>query len=148
MTVRCWHQDFAQRPNIKEVAGFLRNPSAPPRSMEADLREFFEVCKTRGRDGQGEKALEFSKDLDKVHHAEKHNTNSSHHKSRHLTTRIFPRTNGSNICGPCKSCVVPLSIFRPRFCSPKNPSNWRPLPLTRAVTRVYSRQPSRSEPSW
>ena len=148
MTVRCWHEVPAQRPNIAEVVGFLRKLSESPPSMEADLRDFFEVCKTQGRDGQGEKAREFSNELDKVRHVEKHNANSSHHKSRHLATQVFPRKDGRNICGPCKSCVVPLIIFRPRFCSHKNPSNWRPLPLTRAVTRVCSRQPSRSAPLW
>ena len=66
MTVRCWHQDPAQRPNIAEVAGCLRKLSVSALSMEADLLDFFEVCKTRGKDGQGEKAREFVNELDEV----------------------------------------------------------------------------------
>ena len=146
MTVRCWHQDPAQRPNITEVTGFLRKLLVS--SMEADLHDFFEVCKTQGRDGQGEKARKFSNELDKVRHVEKNHPNSSHRKSRHLIAHAFGRKDESNICGPCKSCVVPLTIFRPRFCSRKNLSSWRPLPLTRAVTQACSRRPSRSAPLW
>ena len=147
MTVRCWHQVPAQRPSITEVVGFLRELSVSP-PMEADLHNFFEVYKTRGKDGQGEKAQEFSNKLDKVRHTEKHNANSSHHSSRHLTTHVFHRKNGRNICGICKSCVMPLTFFHPRFCSRKNPSNWRLLPSTQVVTRVCSRRLSRVMLLW
>ena len=115
------------KPRVKRVSSPMTPPSGSgPKlsvspSMEADLRDFFEACKTRGRDGQGEKAREFSNELDKVRHAEKHNANSSHPKFRHLTTQIFRRKNGSDTCRPCKSCAVPLTIFRPRFYSHKNP---------------------------
>ena len=148
MTVRCWHQDPAQRPNMTEVAGFLRELSLSPFFMEAGLRDFFETCKIQGRDGRGEKAREFVDELDEVRHAERHNVNSSHHKSRYLTTQLFHRKNGNNICGTCKSCAVLLTFFRPRSCSRKNPSNWRLLPLTRVVTRVCSRGPSRVVLLW
>ena len=97
MTVRCWHQDPAQRPNIKEVIGLLRELLASSLSIEADLHGFFEVCKARGRDGQGEKAREFADELDEVRHAERHSINSSHRKSRHLTTQVFTRKYGRNI---------------------------------------------------
>ena len=122
MTVRCWHEDPAQRPSITEVAGFLRKLSASPVSMDTDLRNFFEACKTQSRDGQEETAQGFADELDEVRHAERHNVNSSHHKSRHLATQVFPGKNGSNTCGTCKSCVVFLTFFRPRFHSRKNPS--------------------------
>ena len=97
MTVRCWHQDPAQRPNMKEVVGLLRKTLAPPLSMEADLYDFLVSCKIRGRDGQREKAQGFADELDEVRRAERHNINSSHHRSRHLKTQVFARKNGSNI---------------------------------------------------
>ena len=113
MTLRCFHQDPAQQPNMTEVVGLLRELlmppprellMPPPREMpmpplfvEADLCDFLEVCKTRGRDGQEVKAREFADKLDEVRHTERHGVNSSHHRSRHLTTWIFPRTNESNI---------------------------------------------------
>ena len=65
--------------------------------MEAALYDFFEAYKSQGRDGRREKAQEFANELDEVRHVERHNGNSSHHKSRHLTTQVFPRKNGSNI---------------------------------------------------
>ena len=148
MAVRCWHQDLTQRPNMTEVVRFLRKLLMVPLSMEADLRDFFEVCKTQGRDGQGEKAQEFADELDEVRHAERRNVHSSHHKSRHLTTLVFPRKNGTSTCGTRKSCVVTLSSFRPRSCSRKNLSNWRLTPLTRVVTRVCSKRPSRVVLLW
>ena len=148
MTLRCWHEDPAQRPSITEVAGFLRKLSVSPASMEADLCDFFEVCKTQCRDGQGEKAQGFADELDEVRHAERHNVNSSHPEPRHLTTHIFPRKNGSNTCGTCKNCVMLLTFFHLRFHSCKNPSNWSLLPLNRGVTRVCSRQPSSGAPLW
>ena len=71
MTCRCWHQDPAQRPNITEVAGLLRELSLSPLSMEADLLNFFQVCKTQSRDHR-ERAQEFANELDEVRHAERH----------------------------------------------------------------------------
>ena len=123
MTVRCWHQLHARRPNMMEVVGLLRKMPIASLSMEADLRDFFEVCKTRGKDGQGEKAREFADELDEVRHSGRRNVNSSHHTSRHLETQVFARKHGSNIYGTCKRCVALLTFFRPRFCSHKNPSN-------------------------
>ena len=82
---------------MTEVVGLLRELQMSSLFMEADLRDFLEVCKTRGMDGQGEKARKFADKLDEVRHIVRHNVNSSHHRSRHLTTRIFLRKNGSNI---------------------------------------------------
>ena len=143
MTCRCWHQDPARRPNITEVAAFLREWSASSFFMETSLRYFFEVCKTQGKDGRREKAQEFVDEFDKVRHAERRNVNSSHHKSRNLTTQTFPGKNGINICGTCEGCVVVLTFFHPRSCSHKSPSNRRLLPLTQVVSRLCTRQPSR-----
>ena len=140
----CWHQDPAQRPNMTEVIGLLSELLMSSLSMEGDLRDFFKVCETQGRDGLGEKAREFADELDEVCYAERLNTNPSHHKSRHLTTRVFSRKNGRNIYGTCKNYVAPLTFFHPRFYSRKNPSNENLSPLTRVATRVCSKQPSRS----
>ena len=97
MTVRCWHPDPTQRPNTKEMVNLLRKLLMSSLSMEAHLHSFFEVCKSRGRDGQQEKAQEFADELDEVRHTERHNANSSHRGSRHSKTRVFSRRNGSNI---------------------------------------------------
>ena len=97
MTVRCWHQDPTQRPKMTEVIGLLSELLMSSLSMEGDLRDFFKVCETEGRDGQGEKAREFADELDEVCYAERQNINPSHHKSRHLTTQVFSRKNGRNI---------------------------------------------------
>ena len=78
MTLRCLHQDPAQRPNMKDVVGLLREMVVSSLSMEADLRNFFKVCKTQGRDGQREKAQEFADELDEVRHTKMHIANSSH----------------------------------------------------------------------
>ena len=48
-TVRCWHQDPAQRTTMTKVVGFLREFLVASLSIEADLCEFFEVSKTRDR---------------------------------------------------------------------------------------------------
>ena len=82
---------------MAEVVGLLRELLTFSSSLEADLRDFLEVCKTRGRDGQGEKAREFADELDMVRHTERHNVWISHHGSRHWTAQIFPRKNGSSI---------------------------------------------------
>ena len=66
MTVRCWHQVPARRPNITEVVGLLREVLACSFSMKSDLRDFFEACKTQGRGGRGEKARAFVDELDEV----------------------------------------------------------------------------------
>ena len=70
MTILCLHQDSYQRPEMMEVVGLLRKLQMSSLSIE-DLRDFFEVCKTRGRDGQGEKARRFADKLDEVRHTEK-----------------------------------------------------------------------------
>ena len=97
MTLHCFHSDPAQQPNMTEVVGLLRELLMSSFSMETNLRNFLEVCKTRGVDGQGEKAQKFADKLDEVRHIDWHNINSSHHGSRHLATQIFPRKNGGNI---------------------------------------------------
>ena len=58
---------------MAEVVGFLRESLTSSLSIEADVRDFLEVCRTRGRDGQGEKAREFADELDKVRHTKRHN---------------------------------------------------------------------------
>ena len=73
MILRCLHKDPVQRPNMSEVVGLLRELLMSSISREADLRDFLEICKTRGRDGQGEKAQEFADELDMVRHTERHN---------------------------------------------------------------------------
>ena len=65
-TVRCWHQEPAQRPTMMEVVGFLRELMVASLSIEADLCEFFEVSKTLDKDDQGEKARVFADRLDEV----------------------------------------------------------------------------------
>ena len=97
VVLRCLGDDIPQQPSMTEVIGLLRELLMPPLSVEADLCDFLEVCKSRGRDGQGEKARKFADKLDEVRHTESHNVNFPHHRSRHLTTRIFPKKNGSNI---------------------------------------------------
>ena len=93
MTVRCWDEDPAQRPTMKEVVGFLRKFLAFL-SIEADLSNFLQAHKTRDKDDQERKAQEFADMLNEVRHTEGHNT-TSHHTSRLLTTRIFTNENAS-----------------------------------------------------
>ena len=82
---------------MTDVIKLLDELLASSLSMETDLNDFFKVCMTRGRDGQGEKAQKFADELDEVRHTEKHGVNSSHHRFRHSTTWVFLRKNGSNI---------------------------------------------------
>ena len=82
---------------MTEVVGLLRELLMYSLSMDADLHDFLEVCKTRGMDDQGGKAWKLADELDEVRHTESHNVSSSHHRSRHLATRIFLGKNGSNI---------------------------------------------------
>ena len=82
---------------MTEVVKLLHELLMSSLSMETDLRDFFEVCKTRSQDGLGEKAQEFADELDEVRNTERYNTNSSHNQSRRLTTHVFPRKNGSDI---------------------------------------------------
>ena len=97
MALRCLDQDPTRRPNMTEVIGLLHELLMSSLSMETDLHDFFEACKTWGRDGRGEKAQEFADELDEVRHTERHNVDSSHHRSRHLATWVFSRKNGNNI---------------------------------------------------
>ena len=66
MTVRCWHQDPALRPTMAEMVGLLRKLLASL-SIEADLSDFLQACKTWDKGDQGKKAQEFADRLDKVH---------------------------------------------------------------------------------
>ena len=109
MTVRCWHQDPAQRPTMTGVVRLLREShlsslSVPPRkplvpslSIEADLTDFFRMCKTWAKDDQREKAQDFADRFDEVRHTERHNTRFPHHTPRFLTVQIFTNENASNI---------------------------------------------------
>ena len=97
MTLRCLHTDPAQQPNMTEVIGLLHGLLMSSLSMEADLRDFFEVCKTQGMDGRGEKAQKFADELDEVRRTGRHNVDSSHNQSRRLTSQVFTRKNGNNI---------------------------------------------------
>ena len=82
---------------MTEVVELLHELLASSLSLETDLHGFFKVCVTQGRDGRGERAQEFADELDEVRHTERHSVNFSNHRSRHLTTWVFPRKNGSNI---------------------------------------------------
>ena len=97
MTVRCLGKGPAQQPNMTEVVGLLRELLMSSLSMEADLRDFFEVCKTQGGVGQRGRAQEFADELDEVRHTERRNNNSSHQNSRPWTARVFARKNRRNI---------------------------------------------------
>ena len=97
MTLRCMHPDPCERPDMTEVVGLLRKMATSSLSMEADLLNFFEVCKDQGRDGQQEKAQEFADELDEVRYTEMRIDSSSHRKSRRSITQVFTRKNGSNI---------------------------------------------------
>ena len=97
MTVRCWHQDSAQRPTMPEVVVLLRELLMPSHSIKADLGDFFRVCRTQGKDGQGEKAQEFADMLDEVRHTERHNIRSPHYISRFSTMRISTKKTANNI---------------------------------------------------
>ena len=88
---------LAQQPNMTEVIGLLRELPMSSLSMEADLRDVFEMCMTRSKNGQGEKAQELADEFDELRHTEKYSINSSHHRSKHLTTRVLSRKNRNNI---------------------------------------------------
>ena len=96
MALRCMDRDPDERPDMTEVVGFLRKMVISSLSIEADLLDFFKVCKAQGRDGRREKAQEFADELDEVRHTEIRIASSSHHKSRHSITQAFARKNGSN----------------------------------------------------
>ena len=96
MTVRCWHQDPAQRPTMTEVVGFLREILASSHSIEADLNDFFQVCKTMGKEDQGEKAQVFADRLDEVRRTEKHNIRSPYLTPRFLTMQTLTNKNANN----------------------------------------------------
>ena len=70
MALRCMHLDPSERPDMTEVVGLLRKMVISSLSMEADLLDFFEVCKAQGRGGRREKAQEFADELDEVRHTE------------------------------------------------------------------------------
>ena len=101
---------------MTEMIGLLRELLVYSLSMEADLRGFSEVCKTQGRDGQGEKAREFTAELDEVRHAERRDVNSSHCASRHSTIQTFSRKNGirhlQKLCGTFD--LLPSSFLLPQ----------------------------------
>ena len=113
MTIRCWHQDPAQRPMMTEVVELLRELLVLPRTVETDPRDFLQVCKTLAKENQGEKAQDFADRLDEVRHTEKYNIRSPHHTSRFLKIRTSTNKNAKNIWGTCKSCVVPLAFSHP-----------------------------------
>ena len=95
MTVRCWHQDPAQRPTMTEVVELLRELLVSSLSIEADLRDFLQAYKTWDKDDQRKKAQEFADRLDKVCHTGGHIIASSHHTSRFLTLQIFTNKNAN-----------------------------------------------------
>ena len=97
MTVRCWHQDPAQRPMTTEVVELLRELLVSSHSAEADLSDFFQVYDTWDKEDQGERAQEFADRLDEVRHIEKHDIRSPHHISRFLTMQTLMNRNASNI---------------------------------------------------
>ena len=85
-------------PSMTEVVELLHELLASSLSLETHLHDFFKACVTQGRDGRGEEAQEFADELDEVCHTERHTSvDPSNHRSRHLTTWVFPRKNGSNI---------------------------------------------------
>ena len=66
MTIRCWDQDPAQRPNMTEVVELLRESLVSPLSIEADLEVFFHECETWDKDDQEEMARRFAHRLEEV----------------------------------------------------------------------------------
>ena len=97
MTVRCWHQDPAQRPTMTEVIELLRELLVSSLSTETDLNDFLEAHKTWDKDNsdQRKKAEEFSDKLDEVRHTEGHNITLSHHTSRFLKLQILTNENAN-----------------------------------------------------
>ena len=96
-TVRCWNQDPAQRPTMAEVVELLRELLVSSHSTEADLNEFFQVCKTLGKDDRTKKAQEFADRLDEVRYSERYNMRSPHLTSRFLKMQISTNKNAKNI---------------------------------------------------
>ena len=94
MTALSWHQDPAQRPTMAEVIRPLRDLAMS--SMEADLADFFQACKTGDKGDQREKAQEFADMLDEVRHIQRHNIRSSDHISRFSKTWMFTNENVNN----------------------------------------------------
>ena len=95
MTVCCWRQDPAQRPTMTEVIELLRELLVSSLSIEADLSDFLQACRTWDKDDQTKKAQELADRLDEVRHTEGHNITSSHNTSRPLTMQIFTNENGN-----------------------------------------------------
>ena len=79
MTVRCWHQDPAQRPTMTEVIELLRELLVSSLSIEADLNDFLQACKTWEKDDQEKKAQELADRLDEVRRTGGYNIASSHY---------------------------------------------------------------------
>lgn len=76
MTVHCWHQDPAQRPTMTQVVEHMRELLAASLTIEADLNDFFQACKTWDRDDQCKKAQEFVDRFAEVRHIKGHNVGS------------------------------------------------------------------------
>jgi len=93
MTVRCWHQDPAQRPTMTEVIERLRELLVSSLSIEADLNDFLQEHKTWEKSDQEKKAQELADRLDEVRRTGRHNIASSHHTSRFLTMQISTNEN-------------------------------------------------------
>ena len=140
MTVRCWHQDPAQRPMMTEVVELLHELPVLPRSIEVDPRDFLQVCKTLAKEDQGEKAQEFADRLDEVRHTERHNIRSPHHTSRFLKIQTSTNKNAKNIWGTCESCAVPLAFSHSRSRSGKNSSSAILIPSPQVATRPCTEQ--------
>jgi len=146
MTVHCWHQDPAQRPTMTEVVGLIRELLVASLSIEADLSDFFQACKTWGRDDQGEKAQEFADRLDEVCCDVGRNIRIPHHAPRFLTMQIFANINANNISGTCEDCAVPSTFFHPRSRSRRHLLTAMMLPSPQAATRPCTRQPFMTAP--
>ena len=82
---------------MTKVVGLLHESPVSSLSVEVDLSDFFQVCKTRGKGRQGEKAQEFTDMLDEVRPTERCNTGSSYHTSRFLIMQILINENVNNI---------------------------------------------------
>jgi len=146
MTVRCWHQDPAQRPTMTEVVGLIRELLVASLSIEADLNDFFQACKTWGRDDQGEKAQEFADRLDEVRRNVGRNIMIPHHAPRFLTMQIFANISANNISGTYEGCAVLLMFFHPRSSSRRHPLTAMLLPSPQEATRPCTRRPFMTVP--
>ena len=56
---------------MTKVVGLLHKLLVPSLSIEVGLNDFFQVCKTRGKGRQREKAQEFADMLDEVRHTKR-----------------------------------------------------------------------------